>query len=227
MPPTACTTVGKPLMSKSKDTAAKPIADVSHPDNSPSDKTSRPVIITNRPIMKDPMMVDDETAKPEPLSVDNLASEVKPLTAPTLKEDKPAKKPAKAIEEEPKPDVKPEAEPEPEAETETSDDDTPPTDEPKTDKPEPDAEEKSPTNPKADQVAAKAKQQAEADLQKLADSKQYFLPINSVEQRRTKRFIVLGIVLSLLLAVAWADIALDAGLIHVNGVKAVTHFFST
>jgi hypothetical protein len=38
--------------------------------------------------------------------------------------------------------------------------------------------------------------------------------------------VALGVVLAIVLALAWADIALDAGLIQINGVKPVTHFFS-
>jgi len=64
------------------------------------------------------------------------------------------------------------------------------------------------------------------NIQKLVTEKRYFLPINSQEKRRTKRFIILGVVLILLLAVAWTDIALDAGLIHLHGIKPLTHLFS-
>ena len=78
------------------------------------------------------------------------------------------------------------------------------------------------------QLAAEAEAAAkhDAEIQKLVDSKQFFLPINSVEKRRSKRVVLLGVVLSLLLALAWADVALDAGIIQINGVKPVTHFFS-
>lgn len=66
----------------------------------------------------------------------------------------------------------------------------------------------------------------EAKIQKLVLEKRYFLPINSQEKRRTERFVVLGIMLILLLAAAWADIALDAGLVHIDGIKSLTHLFS-
>jgi len=92
------------------------------------------------------------------------------------------------------------------------------------------------TTEASDNPATKTTQQIDAELtkqteheaavQKLIDNKQYFLPINSVEKRKTKRFVALGILLSLVLAVAWVDIALDAGIIQLNGVKPVTHFFS-
>jgi hypothetical protein len=76
-----------------------------------------------------------------------------------------------------------------------------------------------------DEEAIKAK--ADAELQKLVDSKKYFLPINSREKQRTKRLLALGVLLSLVLIAAWFDIALDAGLLHIEGVKPLTHFFSS
>jgi hypothetical protein len=38
--------------------------------------------------------------------------------------------------------------------------------------------------------------------------------------------VALGVLLSLVLILAWADIALDAGIIQLGNVKPVTHFFS-
>jgi len=78
------------------------------------------------------------------------------------------------------------------------------------------------------ELNAETEAQAKHDeaIQKLIDAKQYFLPINAVELRKTKHFVVLGVIFSLLLLVAWADIALDAGLVQIPGIKPVTHFFS-
>jgi archaellum component FlaD/FlaE len=92
-----------------------------------------------------------------------------------------------------------------------------------------DDQETDPTELTAKEIDAEAEAQAKHDaaIQQLVDSKQYFLPINAVEKRRTKRVVVLGIVLSIILALAWVDVALDAGLIHIAGVKPVTHFFSS
>jgi hypothetical protein len=75
---------------------------------------------------------------------------------------------------------------------------------------------------------AEAAKQAEADakIRKLVDSKKYFLPINAVEQRRSARIAAVGAVLAIILAVAWVDVALDAGLIHLGNIKPVTHLFS-
>lgn len=73
---------------------------------------------------------------------------------------------------------------------------------------------------------AEAKAKHDEAIQKMVDSRQYFLPINAVEKRKTKHFVLLGLFVSLLLVLAWGDIALDAGLIQIPGVKPVTHFFS-
>ena len=76
----------------------------------------------------------------------------------------------------------------------------------------------------ASEEEAEAKRQAE--LQTLIDNRTYYLPINTLETRRTKQFVLVGMLLGLILIVAWADIALDAGLVHVGNLKAVTHFFN-
>jgi hypothetical protein len=280
-------------MADSKKVEVKMSDDVAHPDKSSPDDTSRPIIVTNRPIIKDPMTVDQDAAQmlaKEPAKLKKqTAPDLKPLSAPTLPEDKPADLPevpietaikaaasrrqkpadeeAKTHELEPeekvekkdeKPEIKKEAEkpkveePIPEKETkEPSKEmvvqpDEKPALEPAPAKPEvkpeaepepepkPDTEEPEKTDEKTkkeltDKVAVAEAEEAKrtAEIQKLIESKKYVLPINSVEKRRTKRFMALGILLCLLLAAAWVDISLDAGLIHINGLKAVTHFFST
>lgn len=78
------------------------------------------------------------------------------------------------------------------------------------------------TEAEAEELAAQEKHDAE--IQKLIDSKTYSLPIKTVEQRRSKRVVILGILLSIVLIAAWADISLDAGLVKVSGVPH-THFF--
>lgn len=60
----------------------------------------------------------------------------------------------------------------------------------------------------------------------LVTSKKYFLPINAVQKRKAARMTLLGLIFSLVLILAWLDIALDAGLIHIGHIKALTHFFS-
>lgn len=75
---------------------------------------------------------------------------------------------------------------------------------------------------KAAEAAAK---QHEEEEQKLIDSQQYFLPINAVERRKTKRHLLVALLIIVVVAIAWGDLALDAGILHVKGVDAPTHFF--
>jgi outer membrane biosynthesis protein TonB len=161
------------------------------------------------------MVIDEDTSE-EPGIVDKpkLSGSSKPKLQPgnVSQDEAPVKKEAEPISE---------PEPEPVAEADTK----------KEPEPGPDKEDKAEIKTK-DQAAAEIEDEAakqaehDANIQKIVDSKKYFLPINSVEKRRSARFVALGIVLSLLLAVAWVDVALDAGLIHLGNVKPVTHFFS-
>ncbi|HEX4774304.1 MAG TPA: hypothetical protein VH234_02205 [Candidatus Saccharimonadales bacterium] len=191
-------------MADSKKTA-KPINDVAHPDETAPETSSRPILVTNRPIIKDPMMVEGEKATSE-MNEDTVKVKVQDhseLKLPaTAAPEPPANEPAQ-------PEAAP---PEPAKETEPST-----------------SEGNKDDTPDAEAIdEAEAAKQAEHDtaIQKLADSKQYFLPINAIEKRKSQRFVLLGIALSLLLAVAWVDVALDSGIIQINGIKPVTHFFS-
>jgi hypothetical protein len=82
------------------------------------------------------------------------------------------------------------------------------------------------TEEEAAKLAKAAEEEAKrkAQLDKLVEEKAYFLPINQVERRRTLHFSIAGILLIILLGLAWIDLAADAGLITLP-VKPVTHFF--
>jgi hypothetical protein len=265
-----------------KPAAAKPIVDVIHPGKSAPSGNSKSVIISSRPLLKDPMMLGDE-AKPaednpsnsppakvtnSDLNPDSDKTDRRPPTAPLLESEMPDETPESA---KPVPPPGPAAEPKPELKPKSEEVVKPPQpaasaakpavdgDKPDDDKPAaPDDDDKAqpttaqPTAPttadnpesaeadaNADETGQPAKgsaQQLEAEatakakhqaaIEKLADSKQYYLPINTIEKLRSRRFVAFGIILSLLLIVAWADIALDAGLIQIHGLKPITHFFS-
>lgn len=246
---------------------AKPIVDVAHPGATRPSTNSKSVIVSNRPVMQDPMVVADDapsteageaSTKPSP-TASKLS--IKPLTAPTLSGTKAVKQAtevavAQAAEAHDKrpgdPETKPEesakddankpedtstkksANPEPVAKNQDSTDQPSKTvdDSSKAAEPSKDDETKTdgtdlPMNPDAAIAEADAaKQKADEAVQKLVDSKEYFLPIKTQEQRRTTRNVIFGILLSIILIAAWVDIALDAGLIHLNGVHALTHIFS-
>lgn len=240
-------------MAESKKAASKRIIDVQHADKAPAQDNSKPVIVTNRPILQDPMVVD-KTTEEEPVAKTTGGTTIQPLTAPEVPGTKSKSKTEEPAEASGKPEQNQEAE---QAQTEEP---APQVDETKTlaeldaeaknkvSKPEPAPQENEPAesedDKKADDAAdssvgqktddqvtqdeeLEAAEQARKDeeLQKLAESKKYFLPINTVEKRRCKQVVIAGVVLSLILIVAWLDIALDAGLIQLGGVKAVTNFF--
>lgn len=207
---------------KIKITTAKAISDVAHPGKSAPSDTSKP-IITHRPRMKDPMVMEEGSADETQDTSKKLATkqvEVKIIPPePEAVEDEPAKDETPAAEKSDDTEVEETAAPEPvETEVPASDDSVKAEAEVSPDK-------KSKKQPDLDAEAAEQAEH-EAKIQKLIDSKKYVLPINAVEQRRSKRFVALGILLAILLALAWVDVALDAGLIQISNIKPVTHFFS-
>lgn len=222
----------------------KRIADVAKPGESAPSVTSKPVIITNRPIIKDPMTntapVDIPTVAPasgasvagkklQPLSAPVLpdpaltlkAKPIKPIvdnsSAPQISEMI-----ARASKRSVKPATVPEPEPDAAPEPAVAADPTPQIEKPEPQLPKPVKKDttETPVN------EAKTDEQDQA-IQDLIDSKKYYVPINAVEKRRAKQFVLLGLLFSILLLLVWGDIALDAGLIEVSGIKPVTHFFSS
>lgn len=65
-----------------------------------------------------------------------------------------------------------------------------------------------------------------AKINDLVDKQTYFVPINGKEKKRNKKVAAIGAVVCLILAVAWLDIALDAGLIVNSYNLPHTHFFT-
>ncbi len=238
-------------MVRAKKAAAggKRIIDVAHPGESAPSATSKPVIMPHRMILQDPMFTgaspndgnqSAETTENIPIAKTSTKPRLMPLSAPELEETAQDEAGAPTGETVGDASDAPSADDETKPEQPVSDSSKAETSAPvPAEAAKPGAVEtsaepaESPTQaepkPKAVDEAAETAKQAERDaaLQKLADSKQYLLPINTVEKRRTKRVVILGIVVSVVLLVAWADIALDAGLIQIQGIKPVTHFFSS
>lgn len=205
-----------------KTTSPRHIADVTHADKTVPSDTSRPVIVTNRAILKDPMMAEVPT-KPE-------LSGKKLITTPLEVPGKLSTESTESFDKQPEKSQQESTVSAPQA----SSDEIPVSAIVKTDDrssssksvpDDPTAEATKDPEASAD-IAASKQAEHKAAVQKLIVDKQYLLPINSVEKRRSKRFVALGIILSLVLAVAWIDVALDANLIQVSGIKAPTHFFS-
>jgi hypothetical protein len=79
----------------------------------------------------------------------------------------------------------------------------------------------------ATKKAAEEKAAKEAELEKLIESKKYFLPINAIQLRRNKLQSILLFSILIILVLALLDFSLDAGLLKINGVHSLTHFFSS
>jgi hypothetical protein len=233
----------------------KKIVDIAHPGDSAPSPNSKSVIITNRPTMRDPMMNTDAPANDtsEPVEADAsgsathashgviqpLASSPKPAVAEVpavLATAEPAAAKAATDAESSiagdEPVLQTESEPQPTSGS------TPPPAEVPNPVTEPEAPKTTTSSSdakvgtkdiqtEADEASAEdAKAERQANLQKLVDNKTYYLPINTLETQRTKQFVAVGTLLSILLVLAWADIALDAGLVHIGTLKALTHFFN-
>jgi hypothetical protein len=204
----------------------KAVNDVAHPGTTAPSDTSKP-IINQRPMIKDPMVVEDD-AKPEEPAVKLPAKQTARPNIKPPEPDEPEPKITEATDKTDKKDEVPEGEPEGESVGKPEDDpaETPvgtPDEKSGDDKPANDSKDKKTKQPDADDQAAAAR---DAKLQHLIESKKYELPINAVEHRKSEQFVAIGFLLALILAAAWVNIALDAGLIHLGGLKAVTHFFS-
>ncbi len=212
----------------------KKVNDISKPSATP---TSRPIIVTHSPVMKDPTLVNNQTGDPE---FDGGQDEkLMPQHEVNIKppEDL-AKEPEKdeAAEESSAEKInvtvkKNEAEPPAEAEEQ-------PKPLPKEDEKEPDSgasqKEDNPEKAQIDQDAELKKQELaaqeakaihDAEIDQLVSEEKYFLPVNRVEKRR-QHFVVIGAIIAILLAVAWLDVALDAGLISNTFHLPHTNFFS-
>lgn len=211
---------------------SQPISDVEKPGKTAASPTSKSIIIKTTPLIKDPMVVEETDKKAEDDISKNVvkaggSSKIK--LQPLATSDTPETKDEVTTPEKPNlPDEEPKK-------------DDPKSDEPvQSDKPvaqgQTDSDKDQPTESKDkalntpdEQDAAEASRKAEhdANLQKIVDSKTYYLPINAVEKRKTKRFVLLGIALSIFLILVWINVALDAGLIQIDGVSPLTSFFSS
>lgn len=65
-----------------------------------------------------------------------------------------------------------------------------------------------------------------AKLQRMIDNEEYFLPIETLEERRSRKVAIFGVLLIIVLAVAWYNVALDAGLLQNTYNLPHTTFFT-
>lgn len=224
------------------------IIDISAPDQTAPDPTSRPVVVTNRPVLaSDPMMVEDKASEAESTMltapvVSRQAKTITPLDAEDVVE-KTETQEADAHETEPEAAADEKTEPTEPAKEET--DAKPPKAEPRPEDKEPEAaaeahEEEPKSEPaaepepteeeiKAHHDATDAKEEEvdtarQNELERLIASGKYFVPINAVQRKRARIIAIVLSVIALLLAIALFDLALDSNALSVPGVPH-TNFF--
>lgn len=173
----------------------KTLTDVEKPGATPALATSRPIITTKTPAVKDPMVADQGTddAEPTRLSPSAAKKTIAPLSsADRQPEDQPTR-------------------PEPESAKIT-------------DEPELEEQEQQKvveTDQSAEEIAAaqqaviSKEEQQQAELAaKLVEQKKYFVPIGAVQKRRTARNTAL--LLAVLLLLVGGALAIDAGFVETD-----------
>jgi type IV secretory pathway VirB10-like protein len=203
--------------------------DIKAPEKSKPSTTSRPVIVTNRPVLgNDPMVNPDQTdetksAVPMTRTGKTISPVSEGLIAPEETKEESADAPAPE-----KPELETAQTEEPKAAEAKAEE---PAEAPK---PEPEPEEDAavessiPTgrDAAAESHADEAKAAAEAEaaatrqnqLEEMIASGKFNAPINAVHRKRSQVVAVLLVLVAILLAVVVADAALDAGLISIDGV---------
>jgi hypothetical protein len=221
-------------MPNSTEKPGKPIADVSPADSVASSATSKSIIITNHPVMKDPMVLPDKVVGtdstpantavrlPTKITLQPIHANVVPDTPSVF--DKVAEPTA------PPEGASNEASDQPGAAVrqppQGADDATQTTTQ--TDDYH-DGLNEQPISQESDAKLLELNSEAEiakrASLDALIASKKYFLRINASEKRRSQQSLIIGIILVSILGAAWINIALDAGIIELGNLKPITHFF--
>ena len=194
--------------------ATAPIIDVARPNESAPSATSISVIVNNRPILRDPMMVAAiDTSADEPDRIASVSTKINIQPS----ENKNEIKNEELVTEVAEPKTDPLVQEEQTAKTVDHSENSIV------------ADNQSDNKNELDDQIIETQEQAkhDAEISEIIESKRYYLPIDTVEKRRTKRFVLIGASVSILLILIWIDVALDAGLIKLGGLKAVTHIFST
>lgn len=244
------------MPAKNSKTVPPKAFDVIAPGRAAPSPSARPIIVTNRPMIKDPMAPSDasvaksaEPIKPKPVqaaeashvgktiaaigpetTADNAAAAVKgdigaaAADAPTAGVTQPG---ADAISADPENTTAP-AQPAEQTEPENS---TPAADsiaDNDADKKDSAIDRPQPGDVAAAEKASAAEKAAAAEhaaQEKIIASRQYYLPIDGSAKHRGLQWPLLVLLLVILLGLAWLDIAMDAGIIHIHGIQPLTHFF--
>ncbi len=189
------------------------VNDVSHPSKTAASPTSRPVIVRHGPMIEDPTVKKAEAEAADAKAKDKAQFEA-------------ARKKDKVIEA-PK-DVKSEEAEHTAADKANDDADKEPakdTSDTKTQEDQANQSEESTVNDDGSPKPATAAQVSEASkeeearlaaVEKLVESKKYFLPIREAKRKRRTRMTLLVLVLLLVVGLAVGDLLIDAGIIKTD-----------
>ncbi len=184
----------------------KIIMDISHVGIASPSENSKSVLVTSRQMIENPIDSKSSVEKNELPSHDVPSIEKPKHEIKTLENH---------------PEVKPKSE-ETESKPQPDSDKSEQKDEKVADVPVPAGKTEELDIAKAEEAQ---KTQHDAEIAEIVNAKTYYLPINTVENRKSKRFIALGIIFSVVLLLVWANLALDAGIIKIGGIKALTEFY--
>lgn len=221
--------------------AAKKVMDVSHPGKVAASASSRPLIVTNRPLIaQDPMMASDVQGAPEitkPAEKVATTTEVTPRAAKVIKplsgEDKDAAAttaPAVPSDEDVSTDTDTDSTSPAEQEAAPADvaaDEKPATREPEetptlltTDE---DGSDDKQVNPEAVKLSEEDTRRNK-EIEEIIASGRYYVPVNSHAKRRTRIVTFWLVTLMVVLAAVLVNALLDVGILNFNVPH--THFFS-
>ncbi len=219
----------------------KKVFDVAKPSTTPAEANSKHIIVNHGPMMHDNTLVGQgngsdmeevkDSSQESHLSASTHALEIKPLSddleTSTPDKDKPESSSAKTAEQDPAPPATEDASPKHQssdvaAESSPSTQDSQKT----TDDDDSKSKDKSSNEQAEAEKAAKAEAERDARISGYVESGQYFLSINKVGERKNRQLVIVGIVVAVLLAVVWLDVALDAGIISNTYHLPHTNFFA-
>lgn len=238
----------KDMTDSTKSKTDKRVFDVAKPSTTPASPTSKPLIVAHGPIMHDSTIVENENGEEKTDEQTNIAmTSTHNIKIEPLNDIETDKHEAESVPngdniqvsddktlDQSKSEDQP-LDPKPEQTTEVKQDNEvkSATDESKTEAQTTKSAEdgtseptKTVEDPKILEEEQRLLAEKQAKINGLVDSGKYFLPINMVEKRKNQRVVIVGIIICIILAIAWVDVALDAGLISNSLHLPHTHFFA-
>lgn len=207
------------------------VFDITKPGKSAPNASSRPIIVTNRPVLKDPMVTStarsvpiqdtlpsEETPKATKVTITAVApgTVIEPATTPEL--ELPATASPDVVED------KPEDQATVSDDTELSDESTEAVTFPIAEHHDAPAEVAEPIEPEKD-ITIGAALDRHAEKQKMVVS-EHLLPVKATKLRRLKSLVLPGLLVVFIVVFVAADLVLIGGIAHMHVATTIINFFS-